>query len=139
MRFAKRSLFSYALRGASEKKALGKMCLFVQSLFSASNYTSSSPRKNLNKANALSLKRRIELKSKDNIEYNFLAALYFLITFTLIGFAMVAIVQGIKFQFGGETLIGFLFYFAAPLLIFVSYLSYQKAHYKLNVIALAHN
>lgn len=77
------------------------------------------------------------MKSKDQIEYNFLALVYFLITFILIGFAMVAVVQGIKLQFGGETFIGFLFYFAAPLLIFVSYLAYQKAHYKLRVIALA--
>lgn len=79
------------------------------------------------------------MKPKDKIEYNVLAAVYFIITFTLVGFAMVAVVQGIKLQFGGETITGFLFYFAAPLLIFVSYLSYQKAHYKLGVIALARN
>lgn len=77
------------------------------------------------------------MKPKDTLEYNFLAAAYFVITFTLIGFAMVAVVQGIKLQFSGETLPGFLFYFAAPLMVFASYLSYQKAHYKLNVIALA--
>jgi hypothetical protein len=77
------------------------------------------------------------LKKSDKIEYNALAALYFLITFVLVGFAIVSLVNGIKLQFAGETLLGFLFYFAAPLLIFVSYLTYQKAHYKLRVIALA--
>jgi len=77
------------------------------------------------------------LKINDKLEYNASAALYFLITFTLVGFAIVALVNGIKVQFDGDTMLGFLFYFSAPLLIFVSYLTYQKAHYKLRVIALA--
>jgi len=54
-----------------------------------------------------------------------------------VGFAIVALVNGIKVQVDGNIFLGFLFYFAAPLLIFVSYLAYQKAHYKLRVIALA--
>ena len=77
------------------------------------------------------------MKITDKIEYKTLSALYFVITFTFVGFAIVALVNGIKIQFEGATLFGFLFYFAAPLLIFVSYLTYQKAHYKLRVIALA--
>ena len=77
------------------------------------------------------------MKITDKIEYKSLAALYFIITFTFVGFAIVSLVNGIKVQFEGDTLLGFLFYFSAPLLIFVSYLTYQKAHYKLRVIALA--
>ena len=77
------------------------------------------------------------MKLNDKIEYNAMAAMHFIITFTLVGFAIVALVNGIKVQFDGNILLGFLFYFAAPLLIFVSYLTYQKAHYKLRVISLA--
>ena len=73
----------------------------------------------------------------DKIEYKALAALHFIISFILVGFAIVALVNGIKVQVDGNIFLGFLFYFAAPLLIFVSYLTYQKAHYKLRVIALA--
>ena len=77
------------------------------------------------------------MKANDKVEYQLMAALHFIITFVLVGFSIVSLVQGIKLQFGGEIFMGFLFYFAAPLLIFVSYLAYQKAHYKLRVIALA--
>ncbi len=77
------------------------------------------------------------MKITDKIEYKSLAVLYFIITFTFVGFAIVSLVHGIKVQFEGNTLLGFLLYFAAPLLIFISYLTYQKAHYKLRIIALA--
>ncbi len=70
-------------------------------------------------------------------EYKISSVVHFLITFTLVGFAIVSLVQGIKVQFGGDTALGFMFYFATPLIIFVSYLAYKKAHYKLKVLALA--
>ena len=70
-------------------------------------------------------------------EYKFSAIAHFVITFVIIGFAIVSLVHGIKVQFSGNTLLGFLFYFVAPLLVFISYLTYKKAHYKLRVLALA--
>ncbi len=70
-------------------------------------------------------------------EYKFSAIFHFVMTFTLVGFAIVSLVNGIKLQFEGETIMGFLFYIATPLLVFVSYLTYQKAHYKLRVLAMA--
>ncbi len=70
-------------------------------------------------------------------EYKISAILHFVITFSLVGFAIVSLVRGIQVQFAGDTVIGFMFYFAAPLMVFVSYLTYKKAHYKLKVLAMA--
>lgn len=77
------------------------------------------------------------MKKNPNTEYKLLAVLYFFIAFLLVGFAIVSLVQGIKTQIAGDTMLGFALYFATPLLVFVSYLSYQKAHYKLHVLAMA--
>jgi hypothetical protein len=77
------------------------------------------------------------LKQSAKTEYKLSAIIYFMIAFVLVGFAIVSLVQGVKTQFAGDTLFGFALYIATPLLVFVSYLSYQKAHYKLHVLAMA--
>jgi len=77
------------------------------------------------------------MKVAAKYEYKLSAAFHFILTFSLVGFAIVSLVQGVKMQFAGDTLMGFALYFTAPLLVFVSYLTYTKAHYKLRVLALA--
>ncbi|MCX6799023.1 MAG: hypothetical protein NTW59_02935 [Candidatus Diapherotrites archaeon] len=70
-------------------------------------------------------------------KYKISASLYFILTFTIIGFSIVSLVQGFVNQFDGKTTLAFAYYFATPLLVFVSYIAYMKAHYKLRVIAMA--
>jgi len=77
------------------------------------------------------------MKFGKKTSYKISVAVHFIITFFLVGFGIVSLVHGIKMQFFGDTITGFLFYFSTPLLIFVSFLTYKKAHYKLKVLALA--
>ena len=67
--------------------------------------------------------------------YKLSVAVHFVITFLLIAFSIVSLVQGIKVHFEGNTFLALGFYIATPLMVFVSFLSYQKAHYKLKVLA----
>jgi len=74
----------------------------------------------------------------DNLTpYKVWAAVYFIIAFCLIGFAIVSLVQGLTNQFEGKMPAAFVFYFITPFLVFISYLSYLKAHMKLRVVAMA--
>ena len=74
----------------------------------------------------------------DNLmPYKFWSAVYFIIAFCLIGFAIVSLVQGLTSQFEGEMPAAFVFYFITPFLVFISYLAYMKAHIKLRVVAMA--
>ena len=75
----------------------------------------------------------------EKISYKFSIALHFVLTFLLVSFSIVALVQGIRMQFAGETALGLAFYFTMPLLVFVSYLAYRKAHYQLGVLAMSRN
>ncbi len=71
--------------------------------------------------------------------YKVSVAAHFLVTFLLVSFAIVSLVQGIKMQFDGSTYISIAFYFATPIMVFVSYVAYKQAHYKLGVLALSRN
>ena len=73
--------------------------------------------------------------SEGKFRYKALAVIYFGVTFTLVGFAIVSLVQGIKLQFAENIAESLAFYVVTPLLVFVSYLSYKKAHYKIEVLA----
>jgi len=72
---------------------------------------------------------------KPKTRYKISAALYFALTLFLVGFAIVALVQGIKMQFSESLVQAFLFYVATLLLVFVSFISYKKAHHKFFVLA----
>ncbi len=69
--------------------------------------------------------------------YKLSALIHFLATFLLVSFSIIALVQGIKLQFSGDTYFAITLYFATPLMVYVSFLSFQKAHYKLRVLAMA--
>ena len=80
------------------------------------------------------------MATSEKFKYKVSIAIHFIFTFLLVSFAIVSLVQGIKLQFlEGSTLFGFLFYFATPVMVFVSYLTYRRAHYKLDVIAMSRN
>ena len=73
----------------------------------------------------------------EKASYKASAFLYFSVTFTIIGFAIVSLVQGIRMQFSGNTPFALALYISAPLLVFASYMSFQKAYYKLRVLSMA--
>jgi hypothetical protein len=68
-------------------------------------------------------------------KYKVSAAFYFIITLFLVGFAIVSLVQGIRMQFVEDLVQAFMFYIVTLLLVFVSYVSYRKAHHKFFVLS----
>jgi hypothetical protein len=69
--------------------------------------------------------------------YKLSALAHFLVTFLLVSFSIISLVQGIKLQFAGDTYFAITLYFATPLMVYISFLSFQKAHYKLRILAMA--
>jgi len=74
---------------------------------------------------------------RGKLEYKVLAATYFIITFILIGMAIVALVQGFLSQIAGLMMPALGFYAAAPILVMGSYLTFSKGYYKLRVLSMA--
>ncbi len=74
---------------------------------------------------------------KAKLEYKVLATIYFIVTFILIGFAIVSLVQGFVSQVAGGTIVALLYYVVTPFLVMGSYLTFNKGYYKLRVIAMS--
>ena len=70
-------------------------------------------------------KGRFGLDMKKN--YTLKTGFFFIFTVLLVGFAIVALVQGIVIQFQGVIVPAILFYFASIILVVVSYVSFRKA------------
>ncbi len=71
---------------------------------------------------------------KEVMHYRLLGAAYFVLTFFLVGFAIVFFVQGISIQLLGKTELAFILYFMGPILVFLSYSSFTKAREKMRIV-----
>ena len=72
---------------------------------------------------------------KPEVEYKIMSAAYFVLTFVLIGFAIVSLVQGFVNQVAGGLFAALFFYMATPFIILASYLTFGKGYHKLKVLA----
>ncbi len=74
------------------------------------------------------------LLEKEVMHYWLWGGAYFVLTFFLVGFAIVFFVQGISIQLSGKTELAFILYFMGPILIFLSYSSFMKAKEKMHIL-----
>ncbi len=67
-------------------------------------------------------------------KYAVTTAGYFITTILFVGFAIVALVEGVAIQFMGIVYPAFGFYVATILLVAISYISFKKARHMLGVL-----